>query len=147
MQFGWLLALQRGISAAALTYALVLAAWLLGSLVGLWLTGPVRRLVLVGLAAHLGGHAWLLARDFAPTATLLLLLPAVALSALLGGGFFARFLPTTDRPGPLFAAENDGFLLGMLLAVVGYAFLGRWFSLLAPLATAALLLAPARRPA
>jgi hypothetical protein len=145
LQFGYLLALQRGVSAAAVTYALVLGAWLLGSLIGLWLPGPQRRLVLLGLAAHLAAHAWLLAHDFVSPTWLVALLPAIATSALLGGGFFARVVPTTTRTGPLFAAETDGFLAGMLLAVLGYAFLGRWFSLLAPLLTAALLLAPTRR--
>lgn len=146
LQFGYLLALQRSISAAALTYALVLGAWLLGSLVGLWLPGPQRRLVLLGLLAHLATHTWLVTHDFVGFTWLWLLLPAIATSALLGGGFFARVVPTQARTGPLFAAENDGFLAGMLLAFVGYAFLGRWFSLLAPLLTAALLLAPTRRP-
>lgn len=139
------MAVQRSISAAALTYALVLGAWLLGSLIGLWLPRRERLLVLVGLVAHLAVHARLLASPFASPAALALLLPAVGLGALAGGGFFARVLPAEPRTGPIFAAENDGFLAGMLLAVLGYAFLGRWFSLLIPLASAAVLLAPPRR--
>lgn len=145
LQFGHLMALQRSVSAAALTYALVLGAWLLGSLVGLWLPRHERTCILVGLAAHLAAHTWLLADPHVPFTALALLLPAVALAALAGGCFFARVLPTRPRTGPIFAAENDGFLLGMLLAVLGFAFVGRWFSLLAPLAGAALLLAPPLR--
>lgn len=144
LQFGHLMALQRGISAAALTYALVLGAWLAGSLAGLWLGHLGRALVALGLVAHLAAHAWLLGHDFVELATLWFLLPAVAAGALAGGSWFARLLPDEPRTGRFLAAENDGFLLGMLVAVVGFGFLGRWFSLLAPLASAALLLAPQR---
>lgn len=144
LQFGHLMALQRGISAAALTYALVLGAWLAGSLAGLWLARLGRVLVVLGLVAHLTAHAWLLGHDFVELAALWFLLPAVAAGALAGGSWFARVLPNEPRTGRFLASENDGFLLGMLVAVLGFAFLGRWFSLLAPLVSAALLLAPQR---
>ena len=145
LQFGHLLALQRGISAAALTYALVLGAWLAGSLLGLWLDRHERPLIVIGLLTHLAAHAWLLTHDFIGFGALAFLLPAVAAGALVGGGFFARVLPTRPRTGDILAAENDGFLAGMLVAVLGFAFAGRWFSLLAPAASAALLLMPPLR--
>ena len=64
MQTGYLLTLSRALSSAHTTYALVLAAWLGGAALGLWVTMGQRLAIVVGLVAYLGVVAGLSAVDF-----------------------------------------------------------------------------------
>ena len=139
MQTGYLLTLSRALSSAHTTYALVLAAWLAGAALGLWVTMGQRLAIVVGLVAYLGVVAGLSAVDFVAWPAWCFA-PAVAASGLWSGRFFAGAVGGTSTPGRVFAAETDGFLLGAIAAVLGMAFLGRMALVVLPLVSGLWLL-------
>lgn len=124
MQTGYLLTLSRALSSAHTTYALVLAAWLAGAALGLWVAMGQRVAIAIGLVAYLGVTLGLSAVDFVALPAGVFA-PAVAASGLWSGRFFAVAVSGPSRPGRVFAAETDGFLLGAITAVIGMAFFGR----------------------
>lgn len=139
LQAGYLLALARALSSAHTTYALVLAAWLAGATAGLWWTVRPRVALVLGLVAYLGVQVALGSVDFLAVSPWCFA-PAVAASGLWSGRFFTAVLAGQARPGRIFAAETDGFLLGSIAAVLAYAWLGRHALWAMPLGTCALLL-------
>ena len=143
LQVGLLLTVQRVVSAAHTTYALVLLAWLVGGACGLWVVLPVRAALALGLVAYLGAVVGGAAVDFLAVDPWWFT-PAIALAGLLSGRYFAAAIAADAPPAPLFARETHGFLLGTLLAAVGYACLGRHALWAMPLATGAALLAARR---
>lgn len=142
LQAGYLLSLSRALSSAHTTYALVLAAWLAGATAGLWLHLRPRVAVALGLLAYLAVQATLASVDFLAVSPWCFA-PAVALTGVWSGRFFAAAIAADARPGRTFAAETDGFLVGSLLAVLAYAWLGRHVLWAMPLGTGLFLL---RRP-
>jgi hypothetical protein len=139
LQTGYLLVLARALSSAHTTYALVLVAWLIGATLGLWWRVSARTAVVIGLVAYLGVQLALGAVDFVALSPWWFA-PAVAASGLWSGRFFAGAIAGAARPGRVFAGETDGFLVGALVAVVGYAFAGRHALWILPLVTGAALL-------
>jgi len=139
LQAGYLLTLSRALSSAHTTYALVLAAWLVGATAGLWWPLRPRLTLAIGLVVYLGVQVTLASVDFL-AASPWWFAPAVAASGLWSGRFFAAAIGGTDRPGRLFAAETDGFLLGSIAAVLAYAWLGRHALWALPIVSGALLL-------
>lgn len=135
-QVAWFLALQTLATSAALTFALVTAAWLAGSLLGVWLP---RAFALPAMAATAA----------APYLSLGLLklypydliwLPAHALlvaSAGLYAGLF--FSEQRGSPAGLFLWENNGFVLGLAVGTLA-AFAGSAWWLPAALGAPLLLL-------
>lgn len=139
LQAGYLLTLARALSSAHTTYALVLAAWLAGATAGLWWPLRPRVALVLGLVAYLGVQLALVRVDFVAVSPWCFA-PAVAASGLWSGRFFAAALAGSARAGRIFAAETDGFLLGSIVAVIGYAWLGRHALWAMPVGTCALLL-------
>ena len=139
LQAGYLLALARALSSAHTTYALVLAAWLAGATIGLWWMVRPRVALVLGLVAYLAVQGALGSVDFLALSPWCFA-PAVAASGLWSGRFFTAVLAGQARPGRIFAAETDGFLLGSIAAVIAYAWLGRHALWAMPLGTCALLL-------
>jgi hypothetical protein len=139
LQAGYLLALSRALSSAHTTYALVLAAWLAGAAGGLWIGVRPRAALVIGLVAYLAAQAVLAGVDFLAVSPWWFA-PAIAASGLWSGRFFAAAIAGPSRPGRVFAAETDGFLMGSIAAVVGYAWLGRHGLWVMPLGTGVWLL-------
>ena len=139
LQAGYLLSLSRALSAAHTTYALVLTAWLVGAAAGLWWAVSGRVALVLGLAAYLAVQGLLVSQDFVAV-SILWFAPAIAASGLWSGRFFAVAIGGLAAPGRVFAAETDGFLIGTVCAVVGYAFLGRHALWVMPILTGARLL-------
>lgn len=139
------LAIQVGFTATALGYFAVVLAWMAGVVsnlrwgrpAGLMSCAAVSLLAYAGLLVLL----WLL-----PPQPLLvpLLGLLVALAALPAGALF-RGLATQVASGPLFLHENNGFVLGSVLAVVAFVQWGVHALVGAPLVTAGLLLLATRR--
>ncbi len=139
LQAGYLLTLARVLSSAHATYAVVLTAWLAGSLLGLWLAVPARLAVVLGLCTYMIVQIGLWGVDFAAL-PVVYFVPAVVVSGVWSGRFFAVAVARDGRTGPIFAAETDGFLLGTVMATVVYVFVGRIGLVVAPLVTGAWLL-------
>jgi len=140
LQTGYLLALQRAISAAHETYALVLGAWLVGALLGLWIqTRPVA-LLLVGVVAYVGVQTILARTDFS-SYTALVWAPAIVLSGLYSGRYFTAAIASGGEVGVVFSRETYGFLVGAILSLLVAVFGGRPVLILAPLLSVAVLLA------
>lgn len=143
-QAGYLLTLSRALSSAHQTYALVLGAWLAGAALGLWLAIAPRTALALGLTVYVAVQLTLTQIDFVAVSPWCFA-PAVAASGLWSGRFFVTAIVGRTAPGDLFARETDGFLVGALLATLGYAFVGRHALWVLPLVAGALLLRPRTR--
>lgn len=147
LQFGYLLTGQMHLSSGYLTYAVVTLLWMLGCLLGLWLALPAAPIVALGVLAYAAAFAAFNLHPFAPWLPWVAA-PCVLASGLWAGRYFALALArvsTTTASGRVFADENHGFTLGIVVTFVGYALRGRWFLLLAPIVTGAILLLALRR--
>ncbi len=137
LQTGYLLSLQRAISAAHETYAAVVGSWLLGSLLGLWLRVEPRLCMALGLASYLLVQWVLMGVDFVayrwPWWA-----PAIVVSGVYSGRFFTGAIEAGAQVGPTFARETYGFLFGAVLALVSAVVYGREALLLVPLVSGAI---------
>ena len=132
LQTGYLIGLQRTISAAHSTYALVVGAWLVVTLVGLWLRTRPSQLLLAGLATYLAAQLVLLPLHFTAKSGLWWA-PAIAVSGLYSGRYFTAALATGAPVGLVFSRETTGFALGALVAFVLAVAWGRLALTLVPL--------------
>jgi len=139
LQFSYFLVLQLNVSSTYITYMVVVLAWMLGTVVGLWWTKL--NTVLIGL---LGGIAYyfvflLVSVSSLSIWTLTLASVGVFISGLWAGRFFVHYftrVPDTDK---LFFHENNGFLIGIIITVIGFAQYGKLFLMWSPLFCATLL--------
>ena len=145
LQLCYLLLLQFQVSSTYLTYALIVSAWMAGTIAGLALKslGAGRALV-IGVLAYYGA---LVTVSLMPLAwfTLPAAGAAVFLSGLWAGRFFVVMLPHIKRVDSLFFHENNGFLVGLVATLIAFTQLGHPFVVWAPLVSAATLFAHARR--
>ena len=114
------LAIQVGFTATYLGYFAVVLAWMVGVVFSLR-TGQPRSLT-TAVAVSLAGYAGLLGVLWAlpPHGWLVPVLGLlVALAALPAGRLFGVLAPRLAS-GPLFLHENNGFVLGSVLAVVAF---------------------------
>ena len=140
LQTGYLLALQRAVSAAHETYALVLCAWLAGSLLGLWTRARPLPLLCLGLVAYLAAQGYLAGADFSPQPSLVWA-PAILVSGIYSGRYFTAAIEAELDPSLVFSRETYGFLAGAILALLLAVFGGRPCLALAPALSFAVLLA------
>jgi hypothetical protein len=148
LQSAYLFGLQRAISAAHGTYALVVGAWLIGSLVGLWWRASPRFVLGLGLAAHVAAGLSLASVDFTAS-TAALWAPAIAAGGLYSGRYFVAAIDGGAPVGRVFARETYGFLVGASLALLVGVTGGRVALVVAPVVSgvAALALGPIGRGA
>lgn len=134
LQFSYFFLMEAYLSSQYLSYFITLLFWLVGFLAGLnitrerWFAG----LLLLGVGAYYA--TWALTR-FIPFHPLLYPLAAICsiASGLLPGYFFplmARRFPSVKL---MLFHENNGFLLGILIALKGSIYCGSWFLAGAPL--------------
>lgn len=150
LQTGYLLGIQRAISAAHETYALVLCAWLLGALVGLWTGMRPRLALLAGALAYAIAQAALAGVDFSGRSPLWWA-PAIVVSGIYSGRYFTAAIAAGEATAAVFARETHGFLVGALAALAVAVVGGRQAMIVAPAATLGIVLAlgvtARRRPA
>lgn len=152
VQTAYFLLLEARLSSRASSYFIALFFWLVGLLAGLRFgqgrgTGAA---IAAGLVGYYAAHRLAVAAPFHPA-----LYAAVALGSIVSGaasGLFFRFIAQRYRPirSPLFH-ENNGFVVGLAVALRGATHFGGALLAYAPGITAALLalflLVPARRRA
>ena len=151
LQIVLFLSLQLLLSSAFVTYVVVVACWLAGAAIGVWIPrGPwsFALMVLSGLTPY----ASLALLAAAPYDTSLVLVHGgfVLVTALYAGQLFQQERQSFARVATLFFYENTGFVLGLVLGVVGFVLLGRGFLQAAPavgLVTVALVAALRRAAA
>lgn len=135
LQFCYFFILEWQLSSAWNSYAAVTLAWMAGILAGLRMSrgddGRLRHLGLVNLPCYYG--VWLGLRLHPFDSRLLPVYAAlVAGSGLYAGHFFrAAYARTGDARG-LLLHENNGFVAGLLVGLLGFAANGRIFLLAAP---------------
>lgn len=134
LQTGYLLSLQRAISAAHQTYATVVGAWLVGSLIGLFVRLRPRLTLVVGLLTYIAVQLTLTQVDFAAY-TWPWWVPAIVCSGVYSGRFFTDAIAAGEDVGPTFAHETYGFVVGALVALVAAVFFGRSALWVCPIAT------------
>lgn len=152
VQTAYFLLLEVRLSSRASSYFLALLFWLVGLLLGLRV-GQGRSFggaLAAGLAGYHAAHRLALWAPFHPA-----LYAVAALGSILSGaasGLFFRFIARRYQPirSPLFH-ENNGFVLGLALALRGATHFGGALLAYGPALTAALLallaLVPGRRRA
>jgi hypothetical protein len=127
------MSLEMLLSSAFLTYLVVVGAWLIGAVAGVWI--PRGRWsaalpVAAGVAPY-GVYALLLRYPFA-TPLIWAHGGLIALTALFAGQFFQQERTTFRRIGTLFFWENTGFIVGLIVGLVGVVLGGRTFIGAAP---------------
>jgi hypothetical protein len=139
LQFGYLFLLVIHISSTYVTYAMIVLAWMSGTLIGLrWRGLDGRAALALGLLGYYATYG-LVVND-APVPSLAFAALGVAASGLWAGRFFVVMLPHYGRADRLFFHENNGFLVGVIAAFVGFTMLGRPFLFWTPLVMGAGLL-------
>ena len=140
LQFSYFFLMEAYLSSQVLSYFITLLFWLCGFLVGLnisrerWFSG----LLLLGVVAYYA--AWTLTKEV-PFHSLLYPFAAICSisSGLLPGYFFPFMARRFLSIRLMLFHENNGFLLGILLALKGSIHCGSWFLTYAPLLGAALV--------
>jgi hypothetical protein len=133
LQFSHFFLLEVWLTSRATTYFAALFFWLAGFLAGLQAEG--RRafplLVAAGAAGYYASLGIFMLRPFE-----LAMLPAAGLCIAMGGAAAGAFFPFAAGRFPsvkwLLFHENNGFVLGIVGALLGAVFQGRWLLTWAP---------------
>lgn len=134
LQYSYFLALESGVSATMTIYMTVVFSWLAGTWVGLRLGSPVLRPyhTLLSLAAYLG--TLLCVRQFPFDQRVLPFCAAgVSVSGFMVGIFFRSYARHFRQAKALFFSENNGFILGLMVALWGFLEFGKTFLVAVPL--------------
>ena len=132
LQFGFVILLQINISSTYLTYVLIVASWLVGSLAGLWLKRLEGGLGLVlSLLSYYAVYGLVTQWPFGQV-TLFLSALGAGIAGLWAGNFFVFMIGRFKSVGSLFFHENNGFLLGIFIFFLGFTQLGRDFIIWMP---------------
>lgn len=139
VQTSYFLLLEAFVSSQALSYFVAIFFWLVGLLVGLWLKRdrlfPV--LLLAGSASYY--VTWWLARLMPFANAMYLVAGACSIVSGLLPGYFFRFIAPRVRPvSRAFLYENNGFVLGLFIALAGATRFGAPLVAIGPLITTAL---------
>jgi hypothetical protein len=133
LQFSHFFLLEVWLTSRATTFFVALFFWLVGFLAGLQAGGPKAfpRLVVAGAAGYYASLGLLALWPFQ-----LAMLPAAGLCIATGGaaaGAFFRFAEGRFKSVKwLLFHENNGFVLGIVGALLGAVFEGRWLLMGAP---------------
>ncbi|MBT3185488.1 MAG: hypothetical protein HOI59_14340 [Nitrospina sp.] len=139
LQFSYLILLQINISSAYLTYMVITASWLTGSIIGLWLENLDRNIgVGLGLFCYYGVYALVSNMPFS-SFTLALASVGSGITGLWAGRFFIFVLHQYKQVDRIFFHENNGFWVGIVTFFLGFTLLGRPFIFWAPMTLAGLL--------
>ena len=134
LQFSYFFLLEVHYSSRAHIYFAALFCWMTGFLLGLNLPSGKRyeQLLVVASLSYYGALAALRFYAFSP-----IVLPIVAICIMTGGTLAGAFFPRQQSRFAecrwLFLHENNGFVIGLLLALVGAIFHGRLLLNAAPI--------------
>lgn len=126
LQFAYFFLLEVRLSSRAESFFAALFCWLVGFLVGLNVRSPRAFPVLI-VAAPLGyyvAYAVMAARPY-DWSVLPVVAACIALGGALAGAFFPHASERFARVKPLLLHENNGYLVGLVLALLGSVFAGR----------------------
>lgn len=137
VQSGLFFQLQLRLTAAYPSFLTVTLAWLIGSLVGLWVgrRKPGSTGFLAWMAASLVGYylVMVLLRRFPYTIELLPVMGLlIVMCGVQAGHFFGANRSLFDSSASLFFWENNGFLLGWIVGYAGYVRFGNAFHWASP---------------
>lgn len=141
LQFGYFFVLLVNVTSTYVTYMTVVISWMAGTLAGLlWKRLSAGWLLILGVLSYYAIY-FLVVSDPLSSYNLALASVGVAFTGLWAGRFFVVMLPLFKRADQLFFHENNGFLLGIIGAFLGFSLLGLSFLLWAPLLSVIVLLA------
>ena len=128
LQISLFLSLQLLLSSAYLTFVVVILAWIVGGAIGVWVPAGRWTLPLM-LVAGVSPYLSFGLLAIAPYNTSLMGLHGllITMTALYAGHFFQQERQYYKHIGELFFWENNGFVLGLILGVLGFVFYGRPF--------------------
>lgn len=133
VQLSYTFLLEAYLTSRTVSFFTTLGCWLVGVLIGLW---PRRQTLFLPLLCVGGGSyylAWLIIRGVPFQFRLLpCALACVTASGLLAGYFFPWSAGRFTRVKLLFLHENNGFLVGTVLSLVGLVYAGERYLALAP---------------
>ena len=140
LQYFYFLGLESGLAATVTIYMTVVFSWLFGAWLSLNLTRaelkPVH--VLASVAAYLA-TLWGVFQFPFDGRLLPLYAVAIGISGFVVGVFFRSFARHFQRSKSLFLWENNGFILGFIVALFGFLRFGRAFMLSFPVGLAVVL--------
>lgn len=139
LQFCYFFLLLINVTSTYITYMTVVIAWMVGTVIGLWLPIGVWASLAVGVVAYYAVWLLVLADPLSGTVLPVAAL-GVAVTGLWAGRFFVVLQPHFGRADRLFFHENNGFMVGIVGVFVGFTLLGRAFLLWAPLVTMGILM-------
>lgn len=142
VQLSYTFLLEAYLTSRTVSFFATLGCWLTGVLIGLWPRRQTLFLPLLGVGAGAYYLAWLAVRS-APFHFRLLpvALASVTASGLVAGYFFPWSAGRFARAKLLFLHENNGFLAGTVLSLVGLVYAGERYLALAPAVTTLLVAA------
>lgn len=134
LQISLFLSLELLLSSAYLTFVVVILSWIIGGALGVWVPAGRWSLPLM-LLAGLTPYASFGLLALSPYNTALIWLHGLLImtTALYAGHFFQQERRRFDQIGDLFFWENNGFVLGLVVGVLGFVFYGRPFLYAIPL--------------
>lgn len=139
LQFCYLILLQINISSAYLTYMVITASWLIGSIIGLWMKNLDRNIgVGLGLFCYYSVYALVVNMPFSGF-TLAVAALGAGLAGLWAGRFFIFILYQYKQVDRIFFHENNGFWMGIVMFFLGFTLLGRAYVFWAPMMLAVIL--------
>lgn len=142
LQYFYFLALESGLAATVTIYMTIIFSWLLGTWISLNFMRtelkPLHILASVGayLAAIWGVYEFPFDQRLLP-----LYAVAVGISGFVVGIFFRSFVRHFRESKSLFLWENNGFILGFIIALLGFLKYGRVFMLSFPVGLVLVLIA------
>ncbi len=140
LQFCFLTILQINVSSAYLTYMTVAFAWMVGSVMGMWMKRLTPWMgIVLGAVAFYFVHILLIFSPFSYTA-LVISAAGISIAAIWAGRFFVVMQSRFQSPDKMFFYENNGFLLGIIGFFVGFTTFGTSFIVFSPGIGAILLL-------
>lgn len=126
LQFAYFFLLEVRLSSRAESFFAALFCWLVGFLVGLNVRSrrafPV--LILAAPVGYYAAYAVMVARPY-DWSVLPVVAACIALGGALAGAFFPHASERFARVKPLLLHENNGYLVGLVLALLGSVFAGR----------------------
>lgn len=132
-QFTYFFLLEVFLSSRAVPFFIALFFWLTGFLAGLNLKKPKLLWLLTGICIAAYYVALMLVRSFPFHYGMLPIVGGcIAVSGVLPGYFFFDSQKRFGKAKDLFLHENNGFILGIILSLLGMVFAGKWMLAWAP---------------
>ncbi|MBT3250931.1 MAG: hypothetical protein HOB17_03755 [Candidatus Marinimicrobia bacterium] len=133
LQFGYFFMLEVFLTSRSISYFIALFFWLLGFLIGLNLKKTTNYIILL-CGSIIAYYLFYFINILFPfkSGALIFLGLLILISGICPGYFFIQFQSIYKNVKHLFFIENNGFILGIIISLLGAINMGEWFIKFAP---------------